>query len=47
MVGMTSCMLFVCYKMAYYSPVYAMLIGWFNMRLFDMYAVWRRNDFRL
>lgn len=43
MVGVTACMLFICYKMAAYSPVYALLLSWFHMKLFDVYAVWRRN----
>lgn len=47
MVGVTACMLYLCYKMAAYSPVYAFLLTWFNMRLFDTYALWRKNDFRL
>jgi len=44
MVGATACMLFISYKMAFYSPVYALLLSWFHMKLFDVYAVWRRNE---
>jgi hypothetical protein len=43
MVGVTACMLYICYKMAYYSPVYALLLSWFHMRLFDVYCFWRKN----
>ena len=43
MVGVTACMLFICYKMMYFSPVYATLLCWVNVRLFDAYGFWRKN----
>ena len=43
MVGMTACMLFICYKMMWMYPFVAGMLMWFNMKCFDVYAVWRRN----
>ena len=44
MVGVTSIGLFVCYKMFSYAPVYALLLTWFNMAMFNTYCLWRKNE---
>ena len=44
MVGVTSCMLFICYKMMLMSPILAGLLMWFNMNLFNAYCRWRKNE---
>ena len=44
MIGVTSCMLFICYKMMLTNPVIATLLVWFNMRLFEIYCAWRKSE---
>ena len=44
MIGMTSCMLFICYKMMVMSPLLAGMLIWFNMNLFNAYCRWRRSE---
>ena len=44
MVGMTSCMLFICYKMFSYTPLIAFFLAWSNMSLFNYYCYKRKND---
>ena len=44
MVGMTSCMLFICYKMFPYAPIVAVFMMWFNMAMFNTYCLKRKND---
>ena len=44
MIGMTSCMLFICYKMFHYAPVFAFFLTWFNMTMFNMYCLKRKNE---
>ena len=44
MVGLTSCMLLISYKMFPYAPVVAFLMAWFNMSVFNGYCYKRKND---
>ncbi len=44
MVGITACMLFVCYKMFASAPLFAFFLTWFNMSLFNSYCIKRRDD---
>ena len=44
MIGVTSCMLFICYKMMVISPFSSGLLLWFNMNLFNAYCRWRRSE---
>ena len=44
MVGMTSCMLFICYKMFPYAPVVEFFMTWFNMAMFNTYCMKRKHD---
>ena len=44
MVGMTSCMLLICYKMFPYAPIMTLLMVWFNMSVFNAYCWKRKND---
>jgi len=44
MIGVTSCMLFICYKMMVISPFGSGLLLWFNMNLFNAYCRWRRSE---
>ena len=43
MVGVTSIGLFVCYKMMLTNPVFATLLVWFNIRMFERYCMRRKN----
>ena len=44
MVGITSCMLLICYKMFPYAPVVAFFLTWFNMNMFNMYCLKRKYE---
>ena len=43
MVGVTACMLFICYKMMWMYPFVAGMLMWFNMKCFDVYCLWRKS----
>ena len=44
MVGFTSCMLFICWKMMFMYPFVAGLLFYFNMNMFNVYCEKRRHD---
>ena len=44
MVGLTSIMLFIAMKLVAYSPIWAGLMIWFNMEMFDRYGRKRRDE---
>lgn len=43
MIGVTACMLFICYKMMWMYPFAAGMLMWFNMKCFDVYCLWRKS----
>ena len=44
MVGITSCMLFICYKIMFMYPFVAGMLFYFNMNMFNVYCEKRRYD---
>ena len=44
MVGITSCMLFISYKMMFIYPFVAGMCMWFNIRMFNHYCMWRKSE---
>ena len=44
MIGITSCMMFTCYKMMIWYPFMSGMLLWFNMNFFNAYCRWRRNE---
>jgi len=44
MVGITSCMLFICYKISFMSPLTAGFMIWMNLYFFDRYCMRRKRD---
>ena len=44
MVGLTSIMLFIAMKLVVFSPIWAGLMIWFNMAMFDRYCRRRRDE---
>ena len=43
MVGITSCMLFICYKIGMAHPFTAGFLIWMNLHFFDRYCLRRKN----
>jgi len=44
MVGITSCMLFICYKIMFMHPFLAGVMIALNMNMFNRYCIKRKND---
>jgi len=44
MVGLTALMLFIAMKLVVFSPIWAGLMIWFNMAMFDRYGKRRRDE---
>ena len=44
MIGITSCMLFICYKIFPYAPIVAFFMMWFNMSMFNGYCMKRKKE---
>ena len=44
MVGITSCMLLICYKIFPYAPIMSVFMIWFNMAMFNNYCLKRKNE---
>jgi len=44
MVGITSCMLFICYKIMFMYPFVAGMLFYFNMNMFNVYCARRKSE---